>query len=227
MTVDMRAELSQLSSDAIVLLNCSLRDACSMCDATLGGSGMIQTTLDILWDRHAIVGGIWWRRTVRIGNQLIRNQAIWDMPEREAVGFCGAGDMPTGSGGSIRHDRRHVIKRSMAFSSHDHNGRVVNFGGLECSCGRRSDRHVKDKMFLDVRWYLCHIQMPVWPVVTSPGLNDGSPCYQVCRDAPFADHQGHAPNCLGDRCLCGRPIGEYYDSESDGNVCTDQFMPVQ
>lgn len=213
MTVEIRVELEKLPSEALDVLRSAMHD--------LANGGLKDLILEILWDRHATPGGGWLRRCAAVGDPLDRDK-LYDLPQHQLIGYCGAGDAPSGQDEHVRHDRRHVVRRTMSFSSGG-----ADYGGLECSCGRRSDRPDGAKDWLNIRWYKLNPDPGVWPKVSDPSRNNGYPAYQVCRDAPTADHQAHAPNSLGDRCLCGRAIGEYYDSESDDDVCRDKFLPVQ
>lgn len=201
----MRAELGKLSSEAIANVYLALHELTS---------NLRELARDILWERHATPGGVWPLRVAIVGNPHSKK---FDMtarcPEHELVGYCAAGKMP--SEPTLHHDDEHVVRRTLEFEAAGH-----DFHGIECSCGRRSDKPPGDRR-LDIMWYRLRPDASVWPKVSDRAHNNGLPCYQVCRDAPTADHRGHAPNSTGERCLCGVRLGAYHD------MGKDKFLPVQ
>lgn len=219
----MRAELDKLSSEAIAQIYDALHD--------LKAAIVHTAALDILWDRHATPGGEWEVRDQPIGNpneewvewekrevERVREQAKgaidgWGKPlpslepSHRVVAHC--------SHGKGHRDQLHQVKRSLNWKYQDERGERTR-SGVECTCGRRSDLEGRERR-LEFKQRQLEPTARVWQTVMMGGI----PHYQVCKFARCADDPEHAPNTMGDRCLCGGYLGIHNIDDK-----TDKFMPA-
>ena len=176
-----------------------------------------EAILNLIWHRHAAIGGDWPRREDEIGDPNAEYQfAHVERAKHWLVGYCGDGPSPTGRDGIVKHDANHQVARKLHLEV---DGRL--FDGTECTCGRRRDRESRAR--LSMKWRQVTPDAHVWPWVTLdvPGAGRPIPHIQVCRFSRGAEDPDHAPNALGMQCLCGAYLGRHHPS---GNV--DRLLPA-
>lgn len=192
----MAGEFGRLSSEAIGQIIASLMTG-----------ELADVAINVLWDRHAAIGGTWPERDATISwtwSEVGRR----DQPPQivRLVAHCNA------SSGVA--DPAHQVVRHLQWSYDGPDG-PRELSGYECSCGRRKTVAPGiDRLVL--RWHQLRPDVRVWPVVMRPVIGQAyEACYQVCKYARHAQDPNHAP-VTGMWCLCG------------GDLATGhRFLPVQ
>lgn len=222
---DLHEELCELSSEVVARIHDGLHE---MIDSDLR-----RACIDLLWTRHALIGGSWEIVERDIGSLQCEvtteeNRPLgietWRQGEYEfyqatphirlhqIVRFC--------SHGADERDPGHRIARKLEWAYRDIKGRLRWFREIECTCGGRSDRSGTEGLYLKRRRIA---PLPeVWPTVRFAKRNGGRPLFVVCKFAKGVDDTFHAPDTTGTQCICGAYLGS---SNIDDN--TDQFLSVQ
>lgn len=207
---DLRENLSQLPSDVVARILDALHD--------LKDGELHDACRQIIWSRHASVGGDWPERDADIGPIRL----VVDGEERELQPrirshrirqFCRS------VRGTKPDDPAHRVSRMLAWSYVDADGRVRPFRDIECACGASGDRlHLG-------RVRCAPFDANVWPTTIIPGVNNGHPVSIVCKYAEHAQDPLHAPGEIGERCICGGSLGKW--NEWADVPATDKYLPVQ
>ncbi len=213
----MRLELDHLSSEAVAQIYDALHD---LKDAVIH-----RVAMDLLWDRHATVGGEWPTREQDIGDPNGEPETS-SLGTHTLVAFCSADPLLGARAG--RPDNPHRVAGHLAWAydadlgERDGAVRLRWFEEWQCTCGRRSD-HPQRAQRLDLSWRQARPSARVWPVVMRdvPGAGKPIPHFQVCRFARHAEDPLHAPNPTGMQCLCGAYLGFH-----SGGTPTDKFLPM-
>lgn len=206
----LRENLSQLPSDVVARILDALHD--------LKDAELHDACRQIIWSRHATVGGEWPVVAAEIGPICL----VVDGSERELQSQIRAHRLRQYCRtvrGTTPSDPAHRVARMLDWSYVDADGRPRRFHGIECACGAPESRlhigHVRCAPF----------EAHVWPTTIIPGVNNGHPVFVVCKYAEHAQDPLHAPNSLGDRCLCGGNLGKW--NEWADVPTADKYLSVQ
>ncbi len=182
-------ELAHLSSEMLADIFIGVHD--------LKAQDIREAIQTLIWTRHATLGGAWSVREEDIGDPLSPPYQRF-LGRHQIIAYCGE-SLPWTQwvrGGPRRPAHEHQVARMLDWGV---------FRGIECTCGRRSDRSYTDPLRLHIKWRQVTPSAAVWPVVTIPGV--AIPHVQVCQFSQGVEDPDHAPSENGLKCLCGAPLG--------------------
>ena len=172
-------ELGALSSPMLLRIANARHE---LVDAELGR--MVEI---LLWARHA-TGLTTWPSFYADSDTLPKWVGAHGLDKNHIIAFCPKADRPD--------DPQHQPAEEL---------RIGDIHKYMCSCGNA-------KALWELKKFQRHGSYHVWPTEPHPTARrvDGVPVavMLVCPLAPTADHPAHAPNSLGDRCICGHGLDE-------------------